>query len=135
LQPVAFAPGVLGNTRALLVSPQHRILLTDWRADVYFGEETVLVPAKALINGSSVRQVRPVAGVTYVHLLFDRHEIILSEGALSESFHPGDIGLSALDADQRQELEALFPGLSLAQRRAAFPIVKAAEARALRLPV
>ena len=133
LQPVEFAPGALGNTRALRVSPQHRMLLTDWRAEVYFGEEQVLVPAKALINGSTVRQVRPAGGVTYVHLLFDRHEIILSEGALSESFHPGEIGLAALDDDQRRELETLFPGLALAQRRAAFPVVKPTEALALRL--
>jgi hypothetical protein len=134
LQPVEFAPGVLGNTRALLVSPQHRMLLTDWRAQVYFGEDQVLVPAKALVNGASVRQLRPEGGVTYIHLLFDRHEIILSEGALSESFHPGETGLGALDADQRREVERLFPGASLALRRAAFPVVKAAEARALRLP-
>jgi hypothetical protein len=134
LAPVEFATGAIGNSRPLLVSPQHRILLNDWRAQVYFGEDEVLIPAKAMVNGTTIRQVTPPDGVTYVHLLFDRHEILISEGALSESFHPGEAGLHALDAVQRRELELLFPGLELERRRAAFPIVKLAEARALRLP-
>ena len=133
-RPVRFETGILDNTRPLLVSPQHRMLLSDWRAQVYFGEDQVLIAAKALVNGTTIRQVLPEAGVTYFHLLFDRHEVILADGALSESFHPGETGLDALDSEQRREIEALFPGLALQMRRAAFPIVRNAEARALRLP-
>lgn len=133
LRPVLFETGTFGNTRPLMVSPQHRMLLNDWRAQVYFGEDEVLIAAKALMNGKSVRQVVPAGGVTYCHLLFDRHEVILAEGALSESFHPGEIGLGALEEAQRQEIETLFPGLSLTDWRAAFPIVRNAEARALPL--
>lgn len=134
LQPVEFAAGAIGNARPLRVSPQHRILLNDWRAQVFFGEDEVLIPAKAMVNGGTIRQILPAWGVTYIHLLFDRHEIIVSEGALSESFHPGEAGLMALDEGQRQELNLLFPDLELFRRRAAFPIVKLSEARALRLP-
>jgi Hint domain len=134
LRPVEFATGVIGNTRPLRVSPQHRILLDDWRAQVYFGEDQVLIAAKAMVNGTTIRQILPEAGVTYIHILFDRHEVIISEGALSESFHPGEIGLGALDLAQRRELDLLFPGLELERRRAAFPIARTAEARALRLP-
>jgi len=134
LQPVEFAAGVIGNLRAFRVSPRHRLLLNDWRAQVYFGEDEVLIPAKAMVNGGTIRQVLPASGVTYIHLLFDRHEIIVSEGALSESFHPGESGLQALDEAQRSEVESLFPGPELARRRAAFPIVTLTEARAIRLP-
>jgi hypothetical protein len=134
LQPVEFAAGVIGNARPLRVSPQHRILLNDWRAQVFFGEDEVLIPAKAMVNGHTIRQILPAEGVTYIHLLFDRHEIIVSEGALSESFHPGEAGLLALDEPQRRELDLMFPGQELARRRAAFPIVKLSEARALQLP-
>jgi hypothetical protein len=134
LQPVEFATGAIGNARPLWVSPQHRILLNDWRAQVFFGEDEVLIPAKAMVNDRTIRQVLPAEGVTYIHLLFDRHEIILCEGALSESFHPGETGLQSLDEAQRRELDLLFPGLELERRRAAFPIVRLSEARALRLP-
>lgn len=129
--PVLFEPGSMGNTRPLLVSPQHRMLLNDWRAQVYFGEDQVLIAAKAMVNGRTIRQVMPDDGVTYCHLLFDRHEVILAEGALSESFHPGDTGLDGLDDTQRREIEALFPLLALETRRAVFPIVRTSEARAL----
>ncbi|NJS39313.1 MAG: Hint domain-containing protein [Rhodobacteraceae bacterium] len=134
LQPLRLEAGVLGNERALLISPRHRVLLNDWRAQVYFGEDQILVPAQALLNGATVRQVLPLAGVTYLHLLFDRHEVILSEGALSESLHLGETGLGTLDPAQRQEIEALFPDQALERRRMAFPTLRMAEARALRLP-
>jgi hypothetical protein len=133
LRPVLFEAGAVGNARPLLVSPQHRMLLNDWQAQLYFGEDEILVAAKALVNDKTVRQVLPETGVTYCHLLFDRHEVILAEGALSESFHPGEVGLGALDQAQRLEIEALFPDISLGDRRAAFPIVRNAEARVLTL--
>jgi len=37
--PVRFAPGAIGNTRALHVSPQHRILMTGWRAELLLRHE------------------------------------------------------------------------------------------------
>ncbi len=134
LRPLRLESGVLGNERALLISPRHRVLLNDWRAQVYFGEDQILVPAQALLNGATVRQVVPLAGVTYLHMLFDRHEVILSEGALSESLHLGESGLGTLSSAQRQEIEVLFPDQALERRRAAFPTLRMSEARALRLP-
>jgi hypothetical protein len=133
LCPILFETGALGNDRPLMVSPQHRMLITDWQAPVYFGEDSVLIAAKALVNDGSVRRVTPPEGVTYCHLLFDRHEIVTAEGALSESFHPGEVGLVGLEDAQRDELLELFPELHLAARKVAFPVVKIAEARALKL--
>ncbi|MFN6924712.1 MAG: Hint domain-containing protein [Tabrizicola sp.] len=134
LRPVLFEAAACGNTRPLLVLPGHRMLLHDWRAEVFFGEDQVLIAAKALVNGSTIRQVVPHAQATFCHLLFDRHEVILAEGALSESFHPDQAGLAALEAAQRQEIAALFPHMPLERRRAAFPVVGPAEARVLALP-
>ena len=133
LCPVEFAPDVVGNGRALLVSPQQRMLIDDWRAAVYFGEDRVLVAAQALVDDQAARVVLPVEGVEYVVLLCDRHEVLIAEGALSESFHPGEVGLAALGQSARAEVEAILPEAELQRRRAAFPIVRNAEARALRL--
>ncbi|MEM7439364.1 MAG: Hint domain-containing protein [Pseudomonadota bacterium] len=108
--PIEIAAGALNNARALYVSPQHRMLLTDWRAELLFGEAQVLVPAIHLTNDSTIRQC--VGGfVTYVHLMFDQHEIIFAEGAPTESFFPGEMALSALETDARDELLAIFPEL------------------------
>jgi hypothetical protein len=133
LRPVEFAPGAVGNGRALLVSPQQRMLIDDWRAAVYFGEDRVLVAAQALVDDQAARVILPAAGVDYVVLLCDRHEVLLAEGALSESFHPGGAGLAALTLPERAEIAAIISEADLMRRRAAFPIVRNAEARALRL--
>lgn len=132
LRPVTFAPGAAGNAGELSVSPMQRMLIDDWRAEVYFGEDRVLVSAKALIDGASVRTMLPEQAFDYVILLCNRHEVLLAEGALIESFHPGETGLDALPADLRSEVAAVVPEAELIRRRAAFPIVRSAEARALR---
>ncbi len=110
LAPVRFEAGVVANERALLVSPQHRMLIQGPDANLMFGESEVLASAKHLVNGGSVRRVTG-GEVTYVHILFDRHEIVYAEGAPSESFFPGDIGLEAVDAAAREELFTIFPEL------------------------
>jgi Hint domain len=132
LRPVTFAPGAAGHAGELSVSPMQRMLIDDWRAEVYFGEDRVLVSAQALVDNTSVRTTLPERGFDYVILLCNRHEVLLAEGALVESFHPGETGLDALPADLRSEVAAVVPETELIRRRAAFPIVRSAEARALR---
>jgi hypothetical protein len=109
LAPIRFAPGAIGNARELRVSPQHRMLVTGWRAELHFGEAEVLAPARGLVDGDRVH-VAPCEEVEYVHLLFDRHEIIFAEGVPSESFYPGEFTLSH-DRAIAGELAVLFPEL------------------------
>lgn len=113
--PIRFMPEVHGNTRALLVSPNHRILVTGWRAEMYFAEPEVLVPAKHLVNGDTICAA-PCEKVTYVHVLMDRHEVIFAEGAATESLHPGDY-LIAGASETRTEILALFPELATQARQ------------------
>lgn len=105
--PIRFGTGAIGNTAPLLVSPQHRILVSGWRAELYFGQDEVLVAAKHLVNGDTVRQVQG-GMVTYVHLVFDRHEIIFGQGIPSESCLPAH-ALDAAGTAAQAELLALFP--------------------------
>lgn len=133
LRPLLLPKGSAGNDRPLLVSPRQRMLIDDWRAEVYFGEDRVLVSAEALSDSRDIRPPLSPEGVAYVMLLCDRHEILLAEGALTESFHPGETGLASLTAPERAGLAAVIPDADLIRRRAAYPIVRNAEARALRL--
>jgi hypothetical protein len=87
----------------------HRILVRGWQAELYFGDEELLVPAKHLVNDHSVVW-QPVDRVEYFHILFDQHEVIFSDGAATESFYPGDQIMHG-DAQMRSELESLFPEL------------------------
>ena len=137
LAPVCIRAGTFGDHGKLLVSPQHRVLLRDSLAELLFGETEVLVAAKDLVNDRSVRRVQG-GDVEYVHLLFDRHQIIVSEGLATESFHPGPQSMADLPPEALEELIALFPdicpetgdGYGPAARRA----LKSFEARALMTP-
>ena len=115
LQPVRIAAGALGAglpARDMLVSPQHRMLIEGARAEMLFGEDEVLVAATHLTVLAGVEQVL-TRGVTYLHLMFDAHELIEADGAWAESFQPAERTLGDLDADQRAEIEALFPTMAL----------------------
>jgi hypothetical protein len=75
-----------------------------------FGEEEVLVAAKDLVNECSI-WIDSGGEVEYIHVLFDRHQMIWSEGMLTESFLPGPQTLPGFDEDVRAELLGLFPEL------------------------
>ncbi|WP_281955225.1 Hint domain-containing protein [Pseudophaeobacter arcticus] len=108
--PILIRAGCFGSHRDLWVSPQHRILLRDAYAELLFGEGEVLVAAKDLLNGGSIS--RQVGGeITYVHLLFDQHQVIYSEGLTTESFLPGPQTAELFDQPILQEIYALFPEL------------------------
>jgi hypothetical protein len=112
LQPVELAPDALGPMepdRPLRLSPQHRILMTGARCELLFGEDEVLVPAAHLAGRPGIRKV--LAPVTYVHLMFDRHQIVRTSGVWSESFQPGHMVVSAMPDPQREEIFRLFPQL------------------------
>ncbi|MDC1467965.1 Hint domain-containing protein [Planktomarina temperata] len=111
MAPILIRKGALGNDRDLRVSPQHRMLLQGWQAELLFGEHEVLATAKSLVNDHSIIRVEG-GEVEYFHLLFDIHEIIYAEGAPSESFQPGEQGWKALDEPTRNEILELFPELS-----------------------
>jgi hypothetical protein len=106
--PIRIRAGRFGATRDLLVSPQHRVLVRDPLAALMFGEAEVLVAAKDLVDGRSVT-VEEGGEVTYLHLLFDRHQVIFSEGMATESFLPGPQVMGGLEAAVQAEICALFP--------------------------
>ena len=110
MAPILLKEGAIGNRRPLLVSPQHRMLISGPRAELLFGEPEVLVAAKMLVNEEDII-VCEGGKVEYYHMLFDNHEIVLANGNLSESFHPGLEGFGAFAEEAREEILALFPEL------------------------
>lgn len=106
--PVHIRAGTFGDHRDLMVSPLHRILIRDSLSELLFGESEVLIAAKDLINDRSIRY-KSGGEVEYVHLLFDRHQVIFSEGLATESFLPGPQTTKSFEADIVAEICALFP--------------------------
>lgn len=54
-------------------SPQYRILITEARAEIMFGDSEVLAPAHTLCNDGSITIDRDAEEVAYYHILLDRH--------------------------------------------------------------
>ncbi len=129
--PILIKEGALGNDRDLRVSPQHRMLVTGWKAELFFGEDEVLCAAVNLLNDSTILRA-PCDEVQYFHLMFDAHEVIFAEGAPSESFLVGEY-LCGDNTALLNELEDLFPGIAenTAQKTPARRIARGYEAAAL----
>lgn len=135
--PVCFDVGAIGNDRALLVSPRHRVLLSGWRCQALFGEDDVLCEARHLVNGTSIRR-SPRAIVTYVHLVLEQHEILRSDGALSESMLVSDFSLHEPDRQSRHTQEQARPlrwGRVALPRQSARRCLRGFEARLMEEPV
>jgi Ca2+-binding RTX toxin-like protein len=114
LLPVLIRQGALGNNlpeRDMLVSPNHRVLVANDKTALYFEEREVLVAAKHLTGLEGVDIVE-TSGTTYIHVMFDQHEVILSDGTWTESFQPGDMSLAGVGNAQRNEILELFPELA-----------------------
>lgn len=117
LKPVLIQQGALGKNlpeHDLLVSPNHRVLVANDKTALYFEEREVLAAAKHLTGLDGVDEVDTL-GVTYIHMMFDNHEVVLSNGAWTESFQPGDLSLRGIGDEQRQEIFELFPELEHAE--------------------
>ncbi len=137
LKPVLIRQGSLGNglpERDMMVSPNHRMLVANDRTALYFDEHEVLVSAKHLVAGLGIQAIDSI-GTTYIHFMFDRHEVVLGNGAWTESFQPGDMTLKGMGNAQRAEIFELFPELKtdagLNDYQAARRTLKKHEARLL----
>lgn len=140
LRPILIKQGALGSglpEADMRVSPTHRVLIVSENAQLYFGEAEVLVAAKHMLAMEGV-EIANVAYETYYHFMCEKHELVLSNGAWTESFQPGDYSLKGLDGDQRKELFALFPELETKEGIDAFSSARRAlrgnEARLLLQP-
>jgi hypothetical protein len=78
LAPVRIAAGALGECtphRDLLVSPDHCLYV-----------DGALVPARLLVNGTTITVERDLAEVTYYHVELEGHDVLLANGAAAESW-------------------------------------------------
>nr|WP_255732213.1 Hint domain-containing protein [Ruegeria sp. Ofav3-42] len=123
LYPIEISRNALGPNcpkRDLRVSPQHRMLVTGPFVELLFGEAQALVAARHLVGLPGVQVAKPADGVTYVHVLLDRHEVLFAEGAPSESLYLGDEALVAMSSEGIQELREIF-GSKLDSASQGFP--------------
>jgi Hint domain len=98
--PVRISAGAFGPARPhrdLFLSPDHAIYIME-----------VLIPAKHLINGTTIVQ-EPMDEVTYYHIELPHHDVLLANGMPAESYL--DVGACSNFANGGA-LARLFPDFS-----------------------
>lgn len=115
MAPIRISAGALGEgfpSRDLLLSPQHRVLVRSQIAQRMFGAREVLVPVKQLLSLDGVTQLDETREVTYVHFMFDKHQLVFAEGAAVESLYAGKMALQSIGKRALEELVTIFPELA-----------------------
>lgn len=114
VRPIRVRQGALGGglpERDVLLSPQHKVLVRSRLAMQMFGTPEVLVAVRALMGVPGVEVAEDVGGVIYVHLLFDRHEVIIADGAPMESLFLGTGAREAVGDAALAEIRTILPDL------------------------
>lgn len=114
LRPIRIMAGALGHglpSRDMLVSRQHRMLVSSKIATRMFQSPNVLIAAIKLTELPGIFIDQDVTEVTYFHFLFDQHEVVFAEDAPAESLFTGKEAMKHIPPAAREEIFALFPQL------------------------
>ncbi|WP_394180403.1 Hint domain-containing protein [Yoonia maritima] len=108
-KPISITAHSLGNglpERDLCISPQHRVLMRD-ETD----QSELLVAAKSLVTKPGIRVMKGKRSVSYIHIVLEQHEILISNGTATESFFAGPVAFLSVSKECQRELIHLFPKL------------------------
>ena len=136
--PIRIKADALGELRPLqdlVVSHRFRMLTNHPSCIPLFGSPEALAPAIDLLDGESVLQFRPSCDLMFFNLMFDGHQIIEANGLETESYHPGNYGVSIMPFQMQAHLRQIFPHLNGNLEnfgKVARPMLRGFEAKVLR---
>ena len=106
-RPVRVSSGDVCEENALIVSRQHGVLAR-------LGNDLVLLRAghaPETLASSQEWSGCFARGVTFHHILFDRHQVLFANGLIAESFYPGLYAIDTLSSGDRNRLFSVMPQL------------------------
>lgn len=109
--PVLIAAGALGAgfpATDLIVSPQHRVFVGGHGHLQDFFDGEAFVPAKALTSLPKIRFMKGKSEITWVHLACDNHEVVLANGALTETLLLGPMVVNGLTMLEKIAVTQIF---------------------------
>ena len=107
LRPIVICKGAFGNRRKMLVAPQHGNMAK------HFGDNRLIRAKHAaeVLGGTFTWLDKKRTSVTYIHIIFNRHQIVVAERMETEAFFPGPMALRSICRPALFELLALVPEL------------------------
>ncbi|MGR3663066.1 MAG: Hint domain-containing protein [Paracoccaceae bacterium] len=111
MAPIRIKAGALcHNTpnKDLYVSPQHRILIRSPIAERMFKAQEVLIPAVKLLDHPGIERTNGALNVEYFHILCKDHQVIISNGAPTESFYAGPLAMKSLSSKDYDKVSAIL---------------------------
>ena len=121
-KPILFKAGSIGHggpIRDLMVSPQHRVLISG--PDDPVG---VFVPAKSLLGQPGVRQMSGCRSVVYHHIMLEQHQVVISNGTRTESFFPGQTALRMMAPSLRASALNALMRVTMGEGLGRYPLAR-----------
>ncbi|WP_102109412.1 Hint domain-containing protein [Oceaniglobus roseus] len=110
MRPIRISAGALGRgcpTSDLVMAPENRVLVTGWRAELFFGRAEYLAPAHALLSMPGIERVTDCDHVDYFGLVFAQRAILEVGGIMADGQFLGASSRGALGRKQRDSISAL----------------------------
>ena len=126
LQPVRIAANAFGEgypSKDLIVSQEHRVLLSSKITQRMFGCGVVMVAAKFLTNLLGVEIFMPETPMTYVHFLLENHSAVQAHNIWAESLYLGPVVFDNLDLPTRRSLCACIAQYNLKSETSDFKLL------------
>lgn len=131
----ADALGELRPMQDLIVGPRFRILTSHPGCAALFDSAEALAPVADLFDGDTILRLRPPEDFEFFNLMCDSHQIIEANGLDTETYHPGDYGVTVMSLEVQSHLRRLFQHLNGDLHRfgrTIRPVLKGFETEALR---
>ena len=80
---IAVGKGTLGYTRPsedMLMAPDQEVIVRDWRAEILFGRNAVIMPIERMVDGKYIAQQEALTKHKVYELRFDREEVFFADG-------------------------------------------------------
>lgn len=83
MRPVRISANTLGFNRPnaeMLLAPGQEVMVRDWRAEMLFGQDFVIMPIHRVLDGKYIAETKEEADLPAYTLCFDEEEIFYADG-------------------------------------------------------
>lgn len=80
---ISVGKGTLGYSRPttqMLMAPDQEVMVRDWRAEVLFGRDAVIIPIERMVDGKYIAEEEELKEHNVFDLRFDSEEVFYADG-------------------------------------------------------